>query len=392
MNDRVMQFRVGVVVVATLLITAILILVSNRRLPIVSPGRYTIYVKLPQAPGVSTNTPVRKNGLTVGRVEDVQFTDDGNVRLTLGIDEGVKIRRGDQLRVRASLLGDAVLDFVPGGRVPPAGQPPGGAPDGSQVRRSDQFVKPASLNLQVEDLPPEDDVVQPGEEIEGVVVADPLEILANVEDNLIEAIDSVRDAGNSISQLSDRVNDLLEGNDEQITRIITKTETALDNFNTAMSTFDEFLGDEELRANLRRSLEDLPELLAETRETVQGIQRTVRVAEENLENLQGFTGPLGESGQELVDKVESSVSHLDEILENVAALSTSVNNPEGSVRQFLDNPDLYQNLSQAAANIEQASRQLKPTLYNVRVFTDKIARDPGRIGVSGVLRRESGVK
>ncbi|MEX0938247.1 MAG: MlaD family protein [Pirellulales bacterium] len=387
-----MQFRVGVVVVATLLITAILILVSNRRLPIISPGRYTIYVKLPQAPGVSTNTPVRKNGLTVGRVEDVQFTDDGNVRLTLGIDEGVKIRRGDQLRVRASLLGDAVLDFVPGGRVPPAGQPPGGASDGSQVRRSDQFVKPASLNLQVEDLPPEDDVVEPGETIEGVVVADPLEILANVEDNLIEAIDSVRDAGNSIDQLADRVNDLLEGNDEQITRIITKTETALDNFNTAMSTFDEFLGDEELRANLRRSLEGLPELLTETRETVQGIQRTVRVAEENLENLQGFTGPLGESGQQLVDKVESSVSHLDEILENVAALSTSVNNPEGSVRQFLDNPDLYQNLNQAAANIEQASRQLKPTLHNVRVFTDKIARDPGRIGVSGVLRRESGVK
>jgi phospholipid/cholesterol/gamma-HCH transport system substrate-binding protein len=250
---------------------------------------------------------------------------------------------------------------------------------------------PASLNLQVEDLPP-DDVVEPGETIQGVVVADPLEILANVEDNLVEAIDSVRDAGNSISQLSDRVNQLLEGNDEQITRIISKTETALDNFNTAMSTFDEFFGDDELRANLRRSLEDLPELLAETRQTIQGIQRTVRAAETNLENLQGFTGPLGESGQELVEKVESSVSHLDEILENVAALSTSVSNPEGSVRQFLDNPDLYQNLNQAASNIEQASRQLKPTLYNIRVFTDKIARDPGRIGVSGVLRRESGVK
>ncbi len=356
MNDRVTEFKVGVVVIASFLILAILILLNSQRLPFLSPGRYTIYVNLPQAPGISENTPVRKNGITIGRVESVAFGEDGGVRLAVAIDKDVEIFQGDVPRVKGSLLGDSVLDFEPGPRA------------------AQRQVLPANG------------------EMEGVVVADPLDILASLQDNLTTAIDSLGGAGESVTRLADRIDNLLAVNDDQFQRIAQKTETALDNFNTAMSGIEDLIGDETFRENLKKSLEGLPELLQESRTIVEDAQRTVRSAEENLDNLKGFTGPLGERGPEIINDVDKAVTSLDDLLEQIAELVSAANNPDGSVRQFLDNPDLYQNLNHAASNIEQASRELRPTLANLRVFTDKIARDPGRLGVSGVLRRETGLK
>ena len=54
--------------------------------------------------------------------------------------------------------------------------------------------------------------------------------------------------------------------------------------------------------------------------------------------------------------------------------------------------ELYQNLNRAAINVERISRQLRPIVNDVRIFTDKIARDPGRLGVRGALRKPTGIK
>ena len=75
MENRVLQFRVGLLVLATLLITFLLVMYFGELLTL-GPGKYSIHVQLPEAPGVAQGTPVRKHGIMIGRVEKVVFDDD----------------------------------------------------------------------------------------------------------------------------------------------------------------------------------------------------------------------------------------------------------------------------------------------------------------------------
>jgi phospholipid/cholesterol/gamma-HCH transport system substrate-binding protein len=59
---------------------------------------------------------------------------------------------------------------------------------------------------------------------------------------------------------------------------------------------------------------------------------------------------------------------------------------------MVNNPDLYQNLNRASINVEELSRQLRPILNDVRVFTDKIARHPESLGVRGAIKPDQGTK
>ena len=69
-----------------------------------------------------------------------------------------------------------------------------------------------------------------------------------------------------------------------------------------------------------------------------------------------------------------------------------MNNPEGSLGRLTRDPRLYENIAEATENINCLTRDLRPILDDVRVFTDKIARDPGRLGVRGVFQKNSGLK
>ena len=72
MNDRVMQFRVGVVVLATAIITGILIVLFGD-LPSLVQATYPLKMSFSDARGVADGTPVRKNGILVGRVTSVEL-------------------------------------------------------------------------------------------------------------------------------------------------------------------------------------------------------------------------------------------------------------------------------------------------------------------------------
>jgi phospholipid/cholesterol/gamma-HCH transport system substrate-binding protein len=110
MDERVMQFRVGVMVLAALLVAVILALVFGG-LP--SPFRktFTIQVKFSSAPGVSVGTPVRKSGIRIGEVSSVEFAADDQVLVTLRIAANYQVRHDETCCLRSSLLGDTWLEF-----------------------------------------------------------------------------------------------------------------------------------------------------------------------------------------------------------------------------------------------------------------------------------------
>lgn len=361
MNERVIQFRVGVLVVATAIITAILVMLFGEMQSLVRRQK-TVYIEFDSAPGVTVDTPVRKSGILIGRVSDVELLNEGGVLVTARLDATRTVLGNEQCLISTgSLLGDAMLEFVPTG---------------------DPSVSTEPIN--------------DGDFLKGLVSKDPLDVVrvfANMEEDMVRALGAITSAGAEVGQVARNLNVLVENNQHQFNRIMDRSESAMEGFDNAVTSINNLVSDPDLNANLRRALDGVPQILNEAAELLMGLQQVSDRAEKNLANLEGFTAPLGEAGDDIVASVQKSLNRFDDILEQLTVLSRSVNEGEGTVNQLLNNPDLYQRLNRAAGNIEMLTRRLRPIVEDARVFADKVARNPNRLGVQGALdRRRSGIK
>ena len=112
MTDRVMQFRVGVMVLATAIIAGILVVLFGD-LPSLVQATYPLKMSFNDARGVAGGTPVRKNGILVGRVTSVMLDERGGVSVVADIDSYVPIYRDEVARISSTILGDAEIQLVP---------------------------------------------------------------------------------------------------------------------------------------------------------------------------------------------------------------------------------------------------------------------------------------
>jgi len=355
MNDRVMQFRVGVMVLATAIIAGILIVLFGD-LPSLVQATYPLKMDFADARGVSQGTPVRKNGILVGRVATVTLNERGGVTVVADIDSYVPIYKDEQPRIAGTLLGDAEISLVPGRIVPPR-----------QRLAQDEVLT-------------------------GAVSRDPFEVFATLEPKFGATLDSLAEASASVTKLSTNLDRMFLGEDDKFEKMVRKTEAALDNFSIAMNNINDVMGDPKSREKIKAAIEALPQVLADLRTTVQGIGTTVDTADRNLRNLEGLTKPLGERGEQMVAQVDRTISRLDETLQQAALFTKALNESQGTLGKLVRDPQVYNDLAQAAQNVSKLTKDLRPIVDDVRVFTDKIARHPEQLGVRGALDRRPGLK
>src|SRR3954467_5645662 len=113
MNERQMQFRVGVVVFATMIIGGLLATLSGPLTTSWLPwGRrtYEVGIKVDKAPGVDQNTPVNKNGILIGRVKSIEDASDG-MRLDAQINSNRPLYAHYDPHIRTTVIGDAANKF-----------------------------------------------------------------------------------------------------------------------------------------------------------------------------------------------------------------------------------------------------------------------------------------
>ena len=365
MDDRVVQFRVGVVVLATIMIAGILIMAFGD-FSVFGVGTYTLYVPFPRAPGIQEGTPVRKSGIRIGKVRHVQLTEEG-VLVAMDIDDQYGIATHERCQISSSnILGDAVMEFVPT----------------RQPRKSDKLFSPG------ETLP------------EGIVQVNPLEMITQLEGNLRGAIasftgagESLQGAGHQVEALAATINSYLVNNREQLGSTLDKTELAIENFSNTMSSLNTILGDEKLAEDLRKAMADLPTLITEARTMMASIDGAATQldgaaaqAKTTIGNFDGFATTLSEQGPILFDNLNNGLVKLGTSLDKLSAFGDTLSNDEGTIGKLLNDPELYDNLSEAICNVKAATEKLRPIMDDVRVFSDKVARDPGRLGVSGAVR------
>jgi len=355
MDERTVQFRVGVMVLATIIILGILLLLFGD-LPSLVKGTKTVKFEFAQAPGVTADTPVRVNGVLIGRVQSVELDERVGVLIIAKIEDKYTLKKTQMGRIGGSLLGDAVIEIV---------------------------HDPESRNPEV---------VLDGDTMRGVVAKDPFQAITNLEQDVSAALKSITKTSDDLGAMTRSVNGIINANEGQIQRIIANTDQAVMQLRNTVAAADQLISDPVLKENLKKTINGLPVLLDDLTLTIGGVKNTMQLADRNLTNLEGLTKPLGERGPQLVESLNRSVAQVDGLLQQVSQFAGALNNSQGTLSRLVNDPKLYDDVSTTVANLKQLTVQVQPILNDVRTFSDKLARHPEILGVRGALQGSSGSK
>lgn len=376
MDERVRQFRVGIFVLLAIVILMFLIYIFSEAWK----GKYTIFIKPNTAPGVTYNTPVRKNGILIGRVAAVRTQDD-HVVVSLRIDDDELIYENEVASIGTdSFLGDAVVEILP----LPAEKRGGVVKNGKfvnqvAVKRNPMEIVDVALNLETQ-------------------ISDTLTAVK-------QAGLTISDAGKGVDSLTETVNAAFQSDDSEIKQLIAefrntgqKAQIAIDNFNSIFENINSMVGDpttkdrfSEVIASLPKIFEEVRGAIGDARKTITSFQKISASADTNLKNLEDFTTSLKDEGPQILERVNDSLSNVDGMFSEIQKAAQSLGklqNSEGTVGKLLNDTDLYDSALETVNNIRDMSQRLEPLVNDLRVFGDSIARDPGQLGVRGALKRK----
>jgi len=342
-------------VLATGIIAATLIVLFGEGPEMFRP-HYTIRIRVPEAEGVSQKTAIRKRGILIGRVSEVELLADG-VLITAHISSEFRVARNEICRIYPSVIGDADVQFA---------LPPG----------------EAAVDAYFAD----------GDTVEGIVARDPMQVIGDLQGDFAGMIRSVTATTEETRRTMSRVGGLFAKNEDRINSIVANAESNMEVIRQTLQNVNELLADSEVQADVKAAVEELPELMREARATLKQIDQMTASADRNLQSLESFTATLENQGAGVVAKLDDSAVTLRFVLDQMATFSQNLNRTDTSFGLLMHDRQLYDNINQTAANLEELSRTLRPVINDARVFSDKIARHPELLGVRGAMQQSSGTK
>ena len=295
MNERQLQFRVGLLVVMAGVVAAGLVFRFGE-MRWLWEKHYTLGVHFDRAPGVERGTPVRKNGILIGSVRAVSFDESrGGVNVIVEIRERFKLRKDSLPMLSRSLLGDATLEFDPG-----------------KSR----------------------EILRPGDRIEGGPSADPMEMIARMESKANQTLDSFAATSEEWGKVGKNLNDLADTHRGQLDQVIEETAESLHQFTITMRSLNKTVADPQAQENLRKTLAALPQMMEETQLAVQAFRSAAGKADVALGNLTEVTAPLAKRSNSIAIRLDHSIASLETLLGEMALFSKSINSENGSLSLF----------------------------------------------------------
>lgn len=371
MNERVMQFRIGMfVIVAGLVLTMLLVWFGES--PALFRDRVYVMVHFTEAPGVLEGIPVRKSGIRIGEVVSIRFDDrpkkpDG-VLVMLSLERKYKVRAGSVPRVSRGLIGDVAIDMMPG-------EGPGLLPVASSPTRAPI--------------------------IEGSVAPDPGNALAAATEafqNVKGTLESIDQAAKGLSVASQRT--------EHLDEFLVSIRDAGRKLDTLAADLDQLV--QENRGNLQPTLANLREATArfnatfdpKTTANIQLTARQLAAATAKLDKIAADFGPLARELGAPANSRTSPKTNLGQALLGLNSVTYDIGlltrnlrgkdgrlNPNGSLQKLVTQTELYDNFNQMASAARETIAHARSALKNLNLFAERVAKDPGVIG-SGVLRRQ----
>lgn len=389
MEDNGYRFGVGVLVLAATVIGSLLVVFFGA-VPNFWQSRYTVVYNFPAAPGVAVDTPILKNGVQVGRVvRIVLLPNDRGVNLIMELDSQYQLRQSEIARISSGsiITGDAVIEFLPPTRESLLARFDGivdGVPDG-QLQQQE---------LDIAESPIEPDQYLTGGEVAG----DPLDVLVRMQANFSSTLVAIEGASRKVEGLAETLQTVLGGSQTDIEELLQQIRFTVGNFNETLDSIEQVF-DQMQRSGLPEALAEavgkMPDVidyaqdvLKQTQGTLASFERVGNTAEGVLQNVEAFTQPISGRGEEFFNEIMMTVRNLDAAIRDINQFTERLGQGEGTIARLLDDPQLYWSAVQSLENIERLTHRLEPILNDVRVFTDKVARDPGgQVGIRGALNR-----
>ena len=408
MEESGYRFGVGVLVMASAIIGVLLIAFFGA-VPTLWVDRNRVSFNFPSAPRVTVDTPVRKNGVLIGRVSSISLLpgSDG-VIVRMELERKVELRKGEVPKIVSGsiITGDAVIEFVAG--TPESnlrrfdgtqGTPPDGILDASEAAAINEIITDTFFSRG------------------GEVAPDPFESLARVEQTLLPLMSTVSSTLQRFDKIGESIQEVIGDGDGPIRDMVTSIKTTSDGVNNTVQDLRKVVNQIEkaqIPDAIANALAEVPGLfkeaqttLAQTQRTLKGFEQfsasleglgkefegigeTIRKAVDNantaIENIAEITEPVSQNSEVLVANAVSALDNLNALSVDLKRFTTRLNNSQGTIAQLVDNPQIafkvdqtLQSIRSASGNVEILTQKLQPILGDVRVFSDKIARNPGAL-------------
>jgi phospholipid/cholesterol/gamma-HCH transport system substrate-binding protein len=411
MNEQRMRLRIGVFVLGALVVFAVLIILFSS-FPVLLKRHQEYTLIFSAAPGVAAGTPVRRSGVPIGEVRDVQLDDStGTVRVSVLIAAPHTLYEGDQARLVHGLIGgDTAIDFVSAeGPQPPAGRPP--LKPGSEVTGT-TTPDASKLMAQTSELVPStqetlNDMRRSMQRFEQMAphmdeafreVRDLAKATREIVPELRRTNEEILVTSRNWGKLGERLDVLVQTNQEKLVK-------TLDNFNDTVQRVGKVFNDENQR-NLSRTLQNAragsenlesiskntDQLVKESRETIRRVNSSITQTDQVLGNLQQATKPMADRSDRVMRNLDESTIKLNRTLEQADELMRALNREDGTLRRLATDPALYNNLNDLTCLMLRLMPRMDRILHDLEVFADKVARHPESLGLGGVITPSSGLK
>jgi phospholipid/cholesterol/gamma-HCH transport system substrate-binding protein len=368
MNERVMQFRIGMFVIVAGLVLAMM-LVWFGESPSLFRDHVFVKVRYVDAPGVSEGIPVRKSGIRIGEVSAIAFDErkgqpDG-VIVTLSLERKYRLKAGSIPRLSRSLIGDVAIDVLPG-------EGPGDMKTATS---------PAAAPI-----------------IEGAVSPDPSKALA-------AATVAFEEAGNTLKSIELAATGIakMTKSAENIDEFLDTWQTTGKNMASAAEGVDRFIKANEAEfhptlVNLRETSKKLndtfsPETQAALKSGIDRFSQASARLDAGLADLGPLMKDLGAPTDFLpTTHFGQTIYRMNRITADVGLLTRALSdgqgrlNTNGSLQKLVTEAELYDNFNRLSVSANAVMAGVRPILASFRQFADKIARDPAAIS-RGALQR-----
>jgi phospholipid/cholesterol/gamma-HCH transport system substrate-binding protein len=363
MNERLMQFRIGMfVIVAGLVLTMMIIWFGES--PSILRDQVYLTVHYAEAPGVLEGVPVRKSGIRIGEVSSIKFDERPNqpdgVLVTLALERKFKLHEGTRPRLSRSLIGDVTIDMQPGT-----------GPGVLETSRS-----PLDPNAKV---------------IEGEVSADPskaLEAATKVFEKAGDTLHTINDAAAGLAKISksaEKLDDFLASvagagksvskAAEGIDRVISENENdikpAIASLKSVSQKLDATL-DEETRLSFKTGINRFSSAAAKLENGLAELDPVLKDMGAPV-----TSAPKTDLGQ-AVRRINRIASDLELLTKNLRDDRGGLNEA-GSLQKLITRSELHDNLNALALSANQAVAQFRTVLSALRLFAEKVSNDPSSL-------------
>lgn len=328
------NFKVGLTVIAGLLMLAVLIfVVSDSHL--LQPG-YTFFVTFNFANGLTAGAPVMVAGVAVGSIEEIKFVEEqGNtkVQLTVWVRSHARVFRNSKAFINTlGLMGEKYLEISTG--------------DGSEqpIREGD--------TLRGTDPVRQDEILSRGAEL----VREFQSSIAAVNSILGEAgtRDDIRNTLHNLNNISHRVDSILEKNETSINTSLQNFGEASARLSNTITSLDRMVTTNEKALN--ESVSNFSIMISENRP---GFTKAVQ-------DFQSFSGDLAAISRNNRGSITTAITNIGEassdfktVLEKLDTTLTRLNSNQGTLGMLLNDPTVGNNLKKTSQDLREMIAYIK---------------------------------